>query len=78
VARPPVAFAGAAPATFEMHRSSTVGGIATVFVAMVTVGLVILPDGSSSTSYTLVSTQRGAEGAPEAQPGPHRATLPVP
>lgn len=78
LARPPVAFAGAAPAAFEMHRSSTAGGIATAFVAIVTIGLVILPDGSSSTSYTLVSTRRGPEGAPEAQPGEHRAMLSLP
>lgn len=68
IARPPVAFAGAAPATFTQHTSSTAGTLATVFVALITIGLVILPDGSSSTSYTLVSTHRGAEGAPEAPP----------
>jgi hypothetical protein len=68
VARPPVAFAGAAPMTFQRNTSSTGGGIATVFVAIITIGLVILPDGSSSSSYTLVSTQRGPEGAPEALP----------
>ena len=66
VGRPPVAFAGAAPMTFERSTSSTSSGIATVFVAIVTIGLVILPDGSSSSSYTLIATQRGAEGAPEA------------
>jgi hypothetical protein len=68
VGRPPVAFAGAAPMTFERSTSSTGGGIAMVLVAVITIGLVILPDGSSSSAYTLVSTQRGAEGAPEALP----------
>ncbi|HSO33514.1 MAG TPA: hypothetical protein VLT33_13365, partial [Labilithrix sp.] len=66
--RPPVAFAGAAPLTFERNTSSTGGGFATAFVAILTIGLVILPDGSTSSSYTLVGTQRGAEGAPEALP----------
>lgn len=58
--------AASAPMTFERSTSSTSSGAATIFVAIVTVGLVILPDGSSSSSYTLISTQRGAEGAPEA------------
>ncbi len=66
IARPPVAFSGAAPATFTQSTTSTAGAIATIFLAIVTVGLVILPDGSSSTSYTLVSTHRGEEGAAEA------------
>ena len=65
-ARPPVAFSGAAPAAFTQSTTSTAGAIATIFLAIVTVGLVILPDGSSSTSYTLVSTHRGEEGAAEA------------
>jgi hypothetical protein len=78
VGAPIVALSGAAPELQEKHRSSTAGGIVTVFVAMVTVGLVILPDGSSSTSYTLVSTRRGPEGAPEARPGEHRAMLSLP
>lgn len=69
VGRPPVAFAAAAPATFERNTSSTAGSIVTALIAVATVGLVILPDGSSSSSYTLVSTRRGAEGAPEALPG---------
>ena len=69
VGRPPVAFAAAAPAAFEKSTSSAGGTFATVFVAIVTVGLVILPDGSSSTAYTLVSTHRGPEGAAEATPG---------
>lgn len=65
VARPPVAFAGAAPAYFERHTSNTGGTIASAFVAIVTIGLVIPPDGSRHSSYTLVATHRGAEGAPE-------------
>lgn len=69
VGRPPVAFAGAAPAAFERNTSSTSGGIVTALVALATIGLVILPDGSSSSSYTLVSTHRGPEGAAEAPPG---------
>jgi hypothetical protein len=68
VAAPPVAFEGAAPAAFAHHTSSTVGGIATAFVALVTVGLVILPDGSTSSSYTLVESHRGPVGAAEALP----------
>jgi hypothetical protein len=69
VGRPPVAFAGAAPATFERTTSGRTGGLATAFIAIVTFGLVILPDGSSSSSYTLVATRRGAEGAAEAPSG---------
>jgi len=67
--RPPVAFAGAAPLAFERSTSSTAKGIATAIVAIATIGLVILPDGSSSSSYALVSTRRGPEGAAEAPPG---------
>jgi hypothetical protein len=63
------AFAGAAPLTFQRSSSHTGRGIATAIVAIATIGLVILPDGSSSSSYTLVSTHRGAEGAAEAPPG---------
>ncbi len=66
---PPVAFAGAAPLSFERSTSSTAKGIATAIVAIATIGLVILPDGSSSSSYALVSTHRGPEGAAEAPPG---------
>ncbi|MBS2017755.1 MAG: hypothetical protein JST00_33060 [Deltaproteobacteria bacterium] len=68
IARPPVAFAGAAPAYFERHTSDTGSSIVTAFVAVITIGLVIPPDGSKHASYTLVSTQRGPEGAPEALP----------
>ncbi len=68
IARPPVAFAGAAPVTFQQNTSSGGGGFVTALVAVLTIGLVILPDGSSSSSYTLVSTERGPEGSPEARP----------
>ena len=67
VARPPIAFAAAGPATFDSSSSANgVGSFTTAFVAVMTIGLVILPDGSSSSSYTLVSTERGPAGAPEA------------
>ena len=63
-----MAFAGAAPTTFTRTTSRAGGGFASAFVAIITIGLVILPDGSTSSSYTLIGTQRGAEGAPEALP----------
>jgi hypothetical protein len=67
IARAPVAFAGAAPATFTRNKSGSTGrAVATAFVAIITLGIVIPPDGSSSTSYTLVATHRGPVGAPEA------------
>lgn len=68
IGRPPVAFAGAAPLTFTRSTSQSGGGFASAFVAIITIGLVILPDGSTSSSYTLIGTQRGIEGAPEALP----------
>lgn len=63
-----VRFAAAAPVTFARDTTGSGSTIATAFVAIVTIGLVILPDGSSTASYTLVSTERGAEGAAEALP----------
>ncbi len=68
IGRPPVAFAGAAPLTFERTTSRGGGGFASAVIAIITIGLVILPDGSTSSSYTLIGTQRGALGAPEALP----------
>lgn len=69
VARPPVAFAGAAPLVFEQHTSDGASTFASVLVAVVTIGLVIPPDGSRDTVHTLVATSRGPEGAPEAPAG---------
>lgn len=69
VARPPVAFAGAAPLVFAEHTSDGASTFASVLVAVVTIGLVIPPDGSRETVHTLVATRRGPEGAPEALPG---------
>jgi len=63
------AFAGAAPLAFQRSTSHAGKGIVTALVAIATIGLVILPDGSSASSYALVATHRGPEGAAEAPPG---------
>lgn len=66
IARLPARFALAGPSSFERSEHSTAGALGTGFLALLTIGLVILPNGSH-TSYALVETHRGPDGAPEAR-----------
>jgi hypothetical protein len=63
--RVPIRFALAGPVGFQTSDRTAAGQIGKGLLALVTLGLVILPSGSS-TSYALVETHRGPADAPAA------------
>jgi hypothetical protein len=63
----PLRFALGGPLSFSTHKGDINGAIATGVVAVITLGLVAPPDRSTTTTYTLMETHPGPEGAPAAQ-----------
>jgi hypothetical protein len=61
----PVRFALAGPLELRQRYGSTAGALGVGLLALMTLGTVILPHGSTAT-YSLVETRRGPAGAPEA------------